>query len=81
MNNGNPTFSCEVAEVFFCEGYLYLTVASFKEANELIEDLKRFSREPENQNPFEDIKVQECENGTADISMRILPHVRWSIAD
>ena len=80
-NGGNPTFSREVKEVFFCEGHLYFTVASLEEANSLIEDLNRFSKEPENQNPFQDIKVQECENGKADVSMGILPHVRWSITD
>lgn len=80
-NGGQPTFSFVVTEVFFCEGHLYFTVASFEEANKLVEDLERFSSEPENQNAFADIKIQECENGTVDVSMRILPHVRWSITD
>ena len=81
MNNGNPTFSWEITEVSFCEGYLYFTIASLEEANSLVKDLNRFSQESENQNPFADVKLQECENGTADVSMRILPHVRWSITN
>ena len=81
MNNGKPTFVWEVSEVFFCENHLYVKVSSPEEANSVKEDIERFAENNQHTTPFVEIEVAKCDNGTADLSIMILPSVRWSITD